>query len=281
MNAFCLVHFGNNKKILELELYLIINLKKCTKNHIIYLYSINDTPDSFVELMKTYCNNVISYDDMNITFNINFSSYYGHFNLLRTCNFIFAYKLLEYKKICLLESDMIILKNIDNIFDLKFPSILIYKPNILNNYKLIKKVENYENYEVNGGIMLIKPSLKLFTRALDKIKIIIKEKFKFPNESLFLLINKYIYNLPYKYNGTENLLEKYQKIYNIDMKKYLSILHYACKTYKHLDIIKDGYLESYKNKKKLHYYFICIFKNLYYDKYNKIITSFFTKKSDS
>ena len=131
MNAFVLVHFGDKVKYLELEIYLCINLRKNTKYDIIYLYSINDTPIKFVNIMKKYCNYTIPYDDNNITYNVPFSSFYSHFNTLRTCNFIFAYQLTQYKKLCLLESDMIITGNIDDIFNLKTPSILVYNYNML------------------------------------------------------------------------------------------------------------------------------------------------------
>lgn len=274
MNAFCLIHFGDKKKYIELELYLIINLRKFTKNHIIYLYSINDTPISFIDIMKKYCDKVIAYDDKEITYNINYVSIYNHFNVLRTCNFIFAYQLLQYKKIALIESDMIILNNIDDIFNLKCPSVLILKSNILKNYKISKKKENYEDFNINGGIMLIKPSLELFNIALNKINIIKKNNSKYPNESLFLLINDYIYNLPYKYNGTQYQFEVINNKYNIDVKKYLSVVHFNSNEFKHLDIIRDNYLEKIKNKKTL-YYFVNLFKNLYYEKnkteINKII----------
>ena len=44
MYAFSLIHFGDKLKYLELEIYLVIMLRKHTKYDIIYLYSINDTP---------------------------------------------------------------------------------------------------------------------------------------------------------------------------------------------------------------------------------------------
>lgn len=52
MYAFCLIHFGNKPKYLELEIYTIIMLKKNTKYDIVYLYSINDTPNNFINIIK-------------------------------------------------------------------------------------------------------------------------------------------------------------------------------------------------------------------------------------
>ena len=68
-------------------------LRNNSSAHIVYLYSKSDTPEEFVNIIKPYCNKTIEYDDNGITTEVeNFSSYYTHFNTLRTCNFIFAYK---------------------------------------------------------------------------------------------------------------------------------------------------------------------------------------------
>ena len=101
MYAFVLIHFGNEIKYLEYELYFFMNLKNNTKHDIIYLYSINDTPKEFVDTVKKINIKTIGYDDKNITYNIQYNSVYEHFNTLRTCNFMFSYLLLEYKKICI------------------------------------------------------------------------------------------------------------------------------------------------------------------------------------
>jgi hypothetical protein len=270
MNAFVIIHFGDKQKYLELEIFFLKNLRENTNNDIIYLYSIVDTPKIFVDIIKKYCNHTIPYDDNNITYNVNFSSYYKHFNLLRVCNFIFAYKLTQYKKICTVESDMMIMKNIDNIFDLNTPSVLIFqekdKANILENYKLDKNINNYENFDINGGIMLFEPSLEKFNISLKKIKIIAEKNYKYPNETLFLLINDYIYNLPYKYNGTKYQLIVIGQRYNIDIKEYMSIIHLNATEYKYIDIIKDNFLNTLKKKNTILYYFINKYKEIYYDK---------------
>ena len=271
MNAFVIIHFGNNVKYLELELYMIINLKKCTKYDIIYLYSVNDTPDKFIKIIKNYCN-TIPYNDDNITYNItNFKSVYTHFNILRTCNFIFAYQLIKYKKICILESDMIILKNIDNIFELNVPSILYYNSNNILENNLIKI--DYENTlnecnkisKCNGGLMLIKPSMSIYNRLLKNIKIIIEKKCMYPNETLFLISNKKIYNLPFYFNGIKYYLDKFIKN---NTKEKLCIIHFNG-TYKYLDYIKDNYLK--KIKSKILYYFLNKYKNNHYLVYNNEI----------
>lgn len=269
MNAFALVHFGDKIKYLELEILFCINLRKYTKHNIIYLYSINDTPASFVTTMQKYCNCVMPYDDNNITYNVKFNSIYKHFNILRTCNFIFAYTLIQYHKICLLESDMIIMQNMDDIFELNTPSMLVYRDNIIDNYRLYGKKIRFADLNTNGGVMVIKPSLTKYREYLKNMKQVIESAYDFPNEMLFLLSNSYFYNLPYKYNAyaKEYELRNIRDKYELDMKKYVKLLHFKCSVYKHLDIIRDGYLKKYEKTHPLLFHFLSQYEKTIYNKY--------------
>uniref|UniRef100_A0A6C0H6A3 Nucleotide-diphospho-sugar transferase domain-containing protein n=1 Tax=viral metagenome TaxID=1070528 RepID=A0A6C0H6A3_9ZZZZ len=258
--AFVLIHFGDNIQYLELELYFLTNLKLYTTNNIIYLYSINDTPTKFVDIIKKYASKCIPYDDNGITFNVQeFKSNYTKFNTLRTCNFIFAYNLIKYKKICLLESDMVIMKNIDAIFELKTPSILSYTTNnFTQNYKnhlpsnkdLITNIcinkKKFVN-GVNGGVILFTPSIKMFNKYLQNIKVIIQNNCPYPNESLFIYSNPESFNLPVWYNLSYHHLTHFHlskmKITPTDVIDNLVVFHYN-ETYKPTTIMRDKwYLE--------------------------------------
>lgn len=270
--AFCIIHFGNNKKYLEYEIYTILMLKKNTQYDIVYLYSINDTPIEFVKIIKSLNVSVKSYNDKNITYDIKkFNSHYKHFNTLRTCNYIFALKLINYKKICIIESDMIIMNNIDNIFNLNFPSILYYldKENIEENNKINKPNEELFKSSivksfVNGGVLLFKPSLHIFKKSITNLKLIIDSNCIFPNESLFLYTMKNLYNLPIKYNLSQYYIDKF-----IHIKKDIIIYHFNNSIYKPLDIIKDNYIN--KDKKKIRKDIILFFKKNYYDIYKDFV----------
>lgn len=87
------------------------------------MYSVTDTPDLFANEIGKIATHTFGYDDSSTTFNAVAPSHYTQFNTIRTCNFIYAYTLTQYDKICILESDLIITKNIDNIFLLKTPSV--------------------------------------------------------------------------------------------------------------------------------------------------------------
>ena len=280
--AFVLMHFGKDIKYLEYELYLIHNLRENTNHDIIYMYSINDTPDSFVEIVKQYCQ-VKSINDDQITYNIEFESHYTHFNLLRTCNFIFAYELEEYKKICIIESDMMIFKNLDSIFKLNTPSVLTYYDynKILTNYRIDNFNSDFTNEcresRTNGGIMLFEPSKILFEKGKQYIKFIIKHKCVFPNEILFVLLNEYVYNLPYTYNATYTSLNKYKDIIETgekDIYNEIYIVHYFLNKFKHIDRIKDNYLDrKFRQGNPILYNFIIKYENTVYKNYQNSVNN--------
>lgn len=137
--AFAIIHFGSNPVYLELEMYFFKMLRQNTRNDIIYLYSVNDTPQTFVDAIRPLVTEVIPYDDKHITYDVTFKSEYTNFNTLRTCNFIFAYTLKKYNKVCIIESDMVIMRNLDDIFGLQTPAVLTYyigNENLKKNEKL-------------------------------------------------------------------------------------------------------------------------------------------------
>jgi alpha-N-acetylglucosamine transferase len=272
MFAYILYHFGGNIKYLEYELYFISNLRNLTDYDIIYAYSVLDTPKKFIEIIKEMKLNIKFYkfndDKITININENFSSLYKHFNTLRTCNFIFTYLLTQYKKICILESDMYIMKNIDDIFNLNTPSVhnSLYKKKIYNSekdYESNSEIKVDESIDckigssINGGILLIRPSKEKFNKYLDLIVQVIKSNCAFPNESLFLLMNKKYYNLPVKYNFTHFFIRVgYNKFDDI------RLIHHNSTQYKLLDIVKEKYYFTKKDKSDLKYNIIIA--NKYY-----------------
>jgi hypothetical protein len=284
MYAFVLNHFGNNIIFLKYELYFLISLRNKTKHDIVYLFSINDTPKEFINIINSLNLNIktISYDDKNITYNVPFNSSYKHFNLLRTCNYIFAYQLIQYKKICIIESDMIVTSNIDDIFKLKTPSIVFYKLNNENINKNIEIVLNkgekegllkecYKESFTNGGVVLLKPSLNKFIEFKENIKVIIKNNCIYPSETLFLYTIHKFYNLPIRYNTSHFFvsIDKYKS------NKPIKILHFNNTIYKPIYIIEDKTFDLLKMKNPVKKNIILEFKKKYYNpnykKINKLI----------
>jgi hypothetical protein len=248
-NAFVLIHFGSNPKYFELELYFCIMLQKYTSNNIIYMYSEIDTPASFVSEITPYVYKTVGFNDDKITSNVDFESKYTTFNTLRTCDFIFAYTLTEYRKICIIESDLVLMGNIDSIFTLNTPSILCYrcsepKLNQSLNYTSDKSevLRSCDASGLNGGVMLISPSEELFQEYISAIPIIAKQGCKYPNEALFEYVNNSFNNLPVKYNLSHYHTLRLNK-YGMRPEDVL-VYHFNETEFKHLDVIKDGWLKQ-------------------------------------
>lgn len=270
-NAYVLIHFGSNPAYLELELYFFIMLKKHTTYDIVYMYSSADTPKEFVRAVRALGGiHTRPFNDRKITFDIPYKSAYTNFNTLRTCDFIFAYKLTEYKKICIIESDMVILRNIDDIFTMRAPAIVVYDrqhPMWANtNYRInapaaAEKVlkDCRDSSGVNGGVLVIEPSRAVFAQYVAAIPAIVAAQCKYPNEALFKYVcwagdGGHMYNLPVKYNTSHYHLKR---LVGPGVKKAsgaaaaaaaaaaplrledVAVVHFNETQYKHLDIIKS------------------------------------------
>ena len=258
-NAFVIIHFGSNEKYFELELYFCMMLQKYTRNNIIYMYSETDTPSSFVSAISPFVYRTQGFNDEGITYNVSFESKYSSFNTLRTCDFIFAYKLTEYEKICIVESDLVIMGNIDSIFNLNAPSILCYRcgdKNLNKNFRQSSSKEVVlstcvDGSGLNGGVMLITPSEELFNEYVSAIPLISKQGCKYPNEALFEYINNTFYNLPVIYNLSHYHTLKLSKYGLNPNGQDILVYHFNETDFKHIDIIKDGWLKANENNPKV------------------------------
>jgi lipopolysaccharide biosynthesis glycosyltransferase len=253
-NAYVLVHFGSNIKFFELEIYFCIMLGRYANMDfdIVYLYSETDTPPEFVREIKPFVNKTIGFNDDGITFNVpDFQSAYTSFNTLRTCNFIFAYNLTQYAKICIVESDLVIMRSIDSVFNLRAPSILTYRgdPRDYNRPRLVRSSKEQSLNEcetkstLNGGVMLIEPSKAKFEECLAALPIIVEKKCKYPNEALFEYVNPNFNHLPVEYNLSHYHTLRLGK-YGIRATQDVRVFHFNETEFKHLDIVKDVWFEN-------------------------------------
>lgn len=264
--SYVLSHFGNNLKYLELELYFLSMLRSKTNYDIIYMYSIMDTPMVFIVSVQQLNKNIkcVGIDDNDVTFfnadkkESQFKSGYDKFNTLRTCNFLFAYNLTQYDKICILESDLVLMGNIDDIFNENSPSIVYYHKStntIQNtNYKVHISdditTDCNEKSNFNGGVMLITPDSDKYLVLKILMNVIIKKECKFPNEILFALLNSEFTNLPIKYNF--NWYHAVDEPFIRNNIKYEDVVVYhfsnAPTDYGHLDICKKKLYPLQYNK---------------------------------
>jgi lipopolysaccharide biosynthesis glycosyltransferase len=190
--------------------------------------------------------------------------------------------------VCIIESDMVIMKNIDAIFGLKAPAALTYLVGD-RNVKYNDRVKNVEREvlekchdmgRINGGVMLIHPIVALFEEYKSKIVDVVQRECKYPNETLFEYVNREYYNLPIQYN-LSHYLAKGQKLAEYRLSPSdIVVFHFNETKYKHIDIIKnpmdengDNWLDIIRRDKKydvkklpiLHY------KTTVFDKYLAVV----------
>lgn len=257
-NAFAIIHFGNKIKYLELELYFIINLRKHTSQDIVYLYSSQDTPPEFINIVRPFVDKVAPFNDRGLTYKVDFISAYASFNTLRTCDFIYAYRLKEYKKVCIIESDLVIMGNIDSIFGLNTPAILNFGASSaqLNTNTFYKSDANIlfqtcsTKSTMNGGVILIEPSMQKYREYENALPLIILNKCKYPNEALFEYVNRDgFYNLPIRYNLSHYLTLRLNQ-FGVGLENIL-VFHFNETDYKHLDIVKEKWLEKNSRNREI------------------------------
>lgn len=267
-NAFVFVHFGSNPKYLELEIYALLNLRDCTDQDVVYMYSINDTPPAFVDAVRPLCTSVVSYDDAGLTYarpDAAHTSIYAHFNTLRTCNFMFAHALKQYRRVCVVESDMMFRPGVDEMFALHAPAVLTYFDGARfdQNFRVTMTEENI-NRNINGGAMLFAPSATKLREMRHTLEAVIEQNCALPNEMLFKLSYKTIYNLPYRYNATMYQLNEYEKRLGVNMATYPVITHMNATPYKHVERVRDNYMKPLKSHIPALYRTINVWKKEYY-----------------
>jgi hypothetical protein len=257
-NAFAIIHFGHNPKYFELELYFCIMLAKNTSQNIVYMYA-QDTPLSFVTAIEPYVYKTIGFNDEAVTYDASYKSAYASFNTLRTCDFVFAYSLTQYEKVCIVESDLVIMSNMDSIFELNTPAILYYDAKLKDLNQNLKYKTSKEKAllnctttsKMNGGVILMKPSKEMFITYVSSIPRIIETQCKYPNEALFEYVNSEFYNLPIKYNLSHYNTLKLNKYKMEPNGSEVVVFHFNETEYKHLDIVKENWLEKNKQDKEI------------------------------
>ena len=167
---------------------------------------------------------------------------------------------------------MVIMENIDSIFDLHMPSLLYYpsknqydnsKIEITNKEELFKG--SITKSFVNGGILLFKPSKYLFKVSLKTIKKVIQNNCMYPNETLFLYTMRNLYNLPVIYNMSYYYLKEIPEKY----KNKIKIYHFNNTIYKPLDMIQDNWYK--KDTNQLRKKIVIYYKKMIYNKFkNKV-----------
>lgn len=243
--AYVLFHYGNSIKDLELEIYLLLYLKKITNHDLIYFYSISDTPSDYITTIFPLVTQAIGYTDI-ITANNQFrtNKKYDNYDIFRRCNYIHAYQLIDYNKVCIIENNLLPMGSMDSIFKLNAPAIQCHTiaPTQVNHNVRPSSAATIREDEMDGGVLLLQPNINTYKKCLELLSPEFFDKNKeYAREHLFKISEPNFYNLPIKYNFS-HLFLKHISQYPIKIEDVLAF-HFNNTRYDHLTIIKDNWKE--------------------------------------
>ena len=227
MNVFLTVLSSDEYLLGVLTLYKSL-LNTGTK-YPFYVAITNDISKESIDILGNVNINIIKLDN-NIRLpeeikSKNSKSGYSQWN--NTLQKLAIFQLTRFKKIVYLDSDMLILNNIDELFNKKHMSAVVAGA-------LIPGREDWKL--LNSGIMVIEPKKKLGTNIAKTIDMVSKNKEYFGDQDLIQeYYNEWYENkdlqLNHKYNVFINDLEFYCKKCNYNTKKNnnnsISVVHFV------------------------------------------------------
>jgi len=148
--------------------------------------------------------------------NENIKTGYSHWN--QTMFKLNIFGLIEYEKIVYLDSDMIVLNNIDQLFDMPHMTGVCAGKLWMKHWRLI-----------NTGLMVIEPNIELFHKMQD---LFTKSKIKFPGDEIVIQTfysdwdNQKELQLTEHYNLLYHLANRYSKYYGYVFED-IKVVHYV------------------------------------------------------
>ena len=134
--------------------------------------------------------------------NIKYETDYHVFNWKNTFDKLNVFALTEYEKIVYLDSDLLILENIDDLFNLKHLTMASDKP--------------YHEDTYNSGIMVIEPNIKDYNKLIKKTKELDKKNVKnLGDQNIINICFKKINVLDDNYNHMRSITKEKSLYYDL------------------------------------------------------------------
>lgn len=184
-------------------------------------------PDGFdVELVKKiegYCDGVIKVSDYKLSDDSKENNKFSYWN--NTFFKLQIMKLTQFDKIVYIDSDMLVLNNLDKLFD--FPGL---------SATTGSKSAHPEYTEFNSGIMVIEPNEKEYTKLISCVELAIDRKKKegkgYGDQDVF---NEYFkdwndhpeHNFGEEYNATYAYIDDLMKAKRYTDLKQINVIHYV------------------------------------------------------
>jgi lipopolysaccharide biosynthesis glycosyltransferase len=161
------------------------SLRKTNTEADVILMVTEDVPQNQIKLLNDYFN-VVHIKEINVPAEL-FKDYdYSRFKHVFTK--LEALKFIEYDKIILIDIDMIVIRNIDELFNLNAPSATSINKKLTHGKIIPKKYMIQQNnpymvsYGINAGLMLLKPSIEEYNEIIKDLNENKNYKFKNPEQ---------------------------------------------------------------------------------------------------
>lgn len=166
------------------------------------------------------------------------------------------FELTEFEKLIYLDADMLVLHNIDELFE-ETPLAVCKDGYQFTGYK------QDENCGCNSGLMVIKPDVKLFRKLLDELPRAVNSGISGDQNILDLFLNQNTW-LPAYYNMTPNMIDKacYRERYFDFHYKDVKVVHFIWKMKPFFDT-KIGVKHFFSMLCRLHFYEIRVDRRYY------------------
>tara|TARA_E500000178_G_C17022057_1_gene756120 strand:- start:1886 stop:2803 length:918 start_codon:yes stop_codon:yes gene_type:complete len=226
--------FISNDRDIRGVLLLKYNLKKINSKYNFGCIVTEDVSEESIELLKKYKIELFKINFSNILHNFKFSK--SHIQKVKNKHLfgkLSIFSLTDYDKVIYLDTDILLLKNIDNLMNKKLE---------FNNIMMVNDIQATKDYssiivvrdKYNSGVIVFKPSDYLYNNCLNKLKSEGEELFNkdifISDQYIFETLNneKKIHIKPMSicYNCHPILVESLQKLKLVDN---ISILHYMVK----------------------------------------------------
>lgn len=239
--AYVTLLYGNSNYFLG-ALLLGYSIKKTGTKHDIVIMVTDDVPKEQIYVLSKYYNIIKKIDIIK-----------SHEDYIKKSRFVdvftklHVFKLTEYKKVIMLDIDMLVINNMDKLFNLKAPAAYVPSLRKYKHGQPIKKNKFVKNKRlirrINAGLMLLEPNMEHYNFFLSDVKK--KKNINLNHEQDYLtyfyadkwtyihLLYNYLVNYP-----IVHLSHKYKT-------KNIHNLHYGSKR-KPWNFVKNGKLNKIK-----------------------------------
>jgi inositol 3-alpha-galactosyltransferase len=239
--AYVNMLFGDNIYYIGTLIFAISLYNTKPKYDMILLHT-NDVPKYKLDLLKPYYKDIIEINYIPVkTKRERFKNVFTKLKI---------FSLYKYDKVLFMDNDMIVLKNIDHLFEYNTPAGMALSPEL--KYKDREEVAD-ENVVFNAGLWLIKPNKGTYIKMMNGIKKFNTKK-ELEQEYVSYFYNKRWTNISYLYNFQPGLIEYDDVRGRIYKKCKLSdvyVIHYSS-TKKPWNILENN-KHDYYNKYNIYY----------------------------